>query len=118
MQREDLTAARRRCRPSAARATLVAVPDQGFDRIGSLSQAKAQLQACLVDPLRAGAAIGDGVLIHGPSGIGKSMLAKAVAKEAGVNFIMVGGPELFSKWLGESEEAVRHVFKLARELAP
>jgi transitional endoplasmic reticulum ATPase len=46
------------------------------------------------------------------------MLAKAVAKEAGVNFIMVGGPELFSKWLGESEEAVRHVFKLARELAP
>src|SRR3990172_12950991 len=46
------------------------------------------------------------------------MLAKAVAKEAGGNFIMVGGPELFSKWLGESEEAVRHVFKLAREVAP
>lgn len=118
VQREDLAAARRRCRPSAARATLVAVPDQGFDRIGGLSHAKEQLQACLIAPLRAGASIGDGVLIHGPSGVGKSMLAKAVAKEAGVNFIMVGGPELFSKWLGESEEAVRHVFKLARELAP
>ena len=118
VQREDLTAARRRCRPSAARAMLVAVPDQGFDRIGGLAQPKAQLQAWLVAPLRAGVAMGDGVLIHGPSGVGKSMLAKAVAKEAGVNFIMVGGPELFSKWLGESEEAVRHVFKLARELAP
>ena len=118
VQRADLTAARRRCRPSAARATLVAVPDQGFDRVGGLSQAKERLQQCLVSPLRAGAAIGDGVLIHGPSGVGKSMLAKAVAKEAGVNFIMVGGPELFSKWLGESEEAVRHVFKLARELSP
>ena len=96
----------------------MAVPDQGFDRMGGLAQAKAQLQACLVAPLRAGGSIGDGVLIHGPSGVGKSMLAKAAAKEAGVNFIMVGGPELFSKWLGESEEAVRHVFKLARELAP
>ena len=115
---EDLAAARRRCRPSAARATLVVVPDQGFDHIGGLSNAKALLQECLVAPLRAGASIGDGVLIHGPSGVGKSMLAKAVAKEAGGNFIMVGGPELFSKWLGESEEAVRHVFKLARELAP
>ena len=118
VRREDLAAARRRCRPSAARATLVMVPHQGFDRIGGLSQAKAVLQECLVAPLRAGAAIGDGVLIHGPSGVGKSMLAKAVAKEAGSNFIMVGGPELFSKWLGESEDAVRHVFKLARELAP
>ncbi len=118
VQRDDLIAARRRCRPSAARATLVAVPDHGFDRIGGLSQAKAQLQRWLIAPLRSGAPIVDGVLVHGPSGVGKSMLAKAVAKEAGVNLIMVGGPELFSKWLGESEEAVRHVFKLARELAP
>ncbi|OGA18038.1 MAG: hypothetical protein A3G25_09855 [Betaproteobacteria bacterium RIFCSPLOWO2_12_FULL_63_13] len=118
VRREDLIAARRRCRPSAARATLVAVPDRGFDQIGGLSEAKTQLQAWLVEPLRAGAPVSDGVLIHGPSGVGKSMLAKAVAKEAGVNFILVGGPELFSKWLGESEEAVRHVFKLARELAP
>jgi len=118
VRREDLVVARRRCRPSAARATLVAVPDQGFDQIAGLSQAKTQLQGWLIEPLRGGTPVNDGVLIHGPSGVGKSMLAKAVAKEAGVNLIMVGGPELFSKWLGESEEAVRHVFKLARELAP
>jgi transitional endoplasmic reticulum ATPase len=116
--REDFLAARRRCRPSAARATLVAVPEEGFDRIGGLAQAKAELQALLIAPLRAGEPPVDGVLLQGPSGTGKSLLAKAVAKEAGVNLIMVGGPELFSKWLGESEEAVRHVFKLARELAP
>ncbi len=115
---EDFVAARRKTRPSAARATLVAVPDQGFDHIGGLTRAKALLQSALVLPLRNGAPLGDGVLLHGPSGTGKSMLAAAAAKEAGVNLIMVGGPELFSKWLGESEGAVRHVFKLARELAP
>jgi transitional endoplasmic reticulum ATPase len=117
VRREDVIAARRQCRPSAARATLAVVPDHGFERIAGLDQVKAQLEAALVVPLRAGEAAG-GVLLHGPSGTGKTMLAKAVAKEAGVNLIVVNGSELFSKWLGESEESVRHVFKLARELAP
>ena len=116
--RDDLIAARRRCRPSAARATLVAIPDEGFDRIAGLDAAKSKLQSLIIGPLRAASAPLEHVLLHGPSGTGKSLLARAVAKEAGVNLIMVGGPELFSKWLGESEEAVRHVFKLARELAP
>ena len=115
---DDLMAARRRCRPSAARATLVAIPDEGFDRIAGLDTAKTRLQSLLIEPLRAAQPPFDHVLLHGPSGTGKSLIARAVAKEAGVNLIMVGGPELFSKWLGESEEAVRHVFKLARELAP
>jgi transitional endoplasmic reticulum ATPase len=118
VRKDDLAAARRRSRPSAARATLVAVPDKGFDRIGGLWNAKAELSALIIDPLRQGAAIGNGVLLHGPAGTGKTLLAQAVAREAGVNLVMVSGPELFSKWLGESEEAVRHVFKLARELAP
>lgn len=117
VRREDMVAARRQCRPSAARATLAVVPDHGFERIGGLEQVKAQLQALLIAPLQAGEAAG-GVLLCGPAGVGKSLLAKAVAKEAGVNLIVVSGSELFSKWLGESEESVRHVFKLARELAP
>ena len=116
--REDLIAARRRSRPSAARATLVAIPDEGFDRIAGLDTIKTRLLQLIIEPLRAANAPLDHVLLHGPSGTGKSLLARAVAKEAGVNLIMVGGPELFSKWLGESEEAVRHVFKLARELSP
>ena len=116
--RDDLLAARRRCRPSAARATLVAIPEEGFDRIAGLDAAKSRLQSLIIEPLRQGRAPLDNVLLHGPSGTGKSLVARAIAREAGVNLIMVGGPELFSKWLGESEEAVRHVFKLARELAP
>jgi transitional endoplasmic reticulum ATPase len=118
VQRQDLVAARRQCRPSSARGSLVVDADQGFDKIGGLSSAKAQLSAALVAPLRSDQSVQDGVLLHGPSGVGKSLLAKAVAKEAGASLIVVNGPELFSKWLGETEEAVRHVFKLARELAP
>lgn len=116
--RDDLIAARRRSRPSATRATLVTIPDEGFDRVAGLDAIKAQLRQLIIEPLRAAHAPLDHVLLHGPSGTGKSLLARAVAKEAGVNLIMVGGPELFSKWLGESEEAVRHIFKLARELSP
>jgi transitional endoplasmic reticulum ATPase len=96
----------------------VAVPEEGFERVAGVAEAKQLMQRALIEPLKAGRAPADGVLIHGPSGTGKSLLARAAAREAGVNLVMVSGPELFSKWLGESEEAVRHVFKLARELAP
>jgi transitional endoplasmic reticulum ATPase len=118
VQRQDLVAARRQCRPSAARGSLVVDVDQGFEKIGGLAHAKTQLTTSLVAPLSSDKSVHDGVLLYGPSGVGKSMLAKAAAKEAGASLIMVNGPELFSKWLGETEEAVRHVFKLARELAP
>jgi transitional endoplasmic reticulum ATPase len=118
VRREDFIAARHHIRPSASRATLVAIPDEGFESIAGLEAAKADLREALIEPLRAGAALGDGILLDGPSGVGKSCLARAAAKEAGANLIVVGGPELFSKWLGESEQAMRHVFKLARELAP
>jgi transitional endoplasmic reticulum ATPase len=117
-QVEDFKAARRECRPSAARGTLVVAAEHGFAQVGGLAAAKAQLQVCLVTPLAGGAEAPQGVVLHGSSGVGKSLLAKAVAKEAGASLILVSGPELFSKWLGETEEAVRHVFKLARELAP
>jgi transitional endoplasmic reticulum ATPase len=58
------------------------------------------------------------VLLYGPSGTGKTMIAKAIANEAGVNFIAVDGPEVFGKWLGESEAAIRHIFRVARQLSP
>jgi transitional endoplasmic reticulum ATPase len=118
VQVEDFKAARRECRPSAARGTLVVAAEHGFAQVGGLAAAKAQLQVCLVSPLASGSETPQGVLLQGPSGVGKSLLARAVAKESGASLILVSGPELFSKWLGETEEAVRHVFKLARELAP
>jgi transitional endoplasmic reticulum ATPase len=59
-----------------------------------------------------------GALLHGPSGTGKTLLAKAIANECGVNFISVDGPEIFTKWLGESEEGVRQIFRIARQVAP
>ncbi len=59
-----------------------------------------------------------GVLLYGPPGTGKTLLAKAIAKECGVNFISVDGPEIFNKWLGEFEEGVRQIFRIARQVAP
>ncbi len=59
-----------------------------------------------------------GVLLYGPPGTGKTMLAKAIARECGVNFLPIQGPEIFSQWLGESEESIRHVFNVARRAAP
>jgi transitional endoplasmic reticulum ATPase len=59
-----------------------------------------------------------GALLHGPSGTGKTLLAKAIAKECDVNFISVDGPEIFTKWLGESEEGLRQIFRIARQVAP
>src|SRR5207245_9939411 len=56
--------------------------------------------------------------LHGPSGTGKTLLAKPIAKECGVNFISGDGPEIFTKWLGESEEGVRQIFRIARQVAP
>ncbi len=121
--REDLIRARNQSRPSAARAALVAVPDYGFEKIGGLAEVKKQLIDLIVDPLKnrsttSARAVADGVVLAGAPGTGKSLLAKALAKEAGVNLIVIAGPELFTKWLGESEEAVRHVFTLARQIAP
>jgi transitional endoplasmic reticulum ATPase len=59
-----------------------------------------------------------GAVLYGPSGTGKTLLAKALANECGVNFISVDGPEIFTKWLGESEEGVRQIFRIARQVAP
>lgn len=117
---DDFIRARTHIRPSTTREAIVEFPEVGFDGVGGLISVKEELREHVVAPLQdAAARLGhDGVLLAGPPGTGKSLLARAAAKEAGVGLIVVNGPELFTKWLGESEEAVRHVFLVARQLAP
>ncbi|MDR1376045.1 MAG: CDC48 family AAA ATPase [Synergistaceae bacterium] len=111
--------------PSAIREVFVEIPDVTWSDIGGLGDVKEELfnavqwpllypelfERYAVQPLK-------GIMLHGPSGTGKTLLAKALAKESGVNFISVKGPSLMSKYVGESERAIREVFKTARQAAP
>ncbi len=112
-------------RPSALREVLVEVPNVHWADIGGLENAKQELKEAVEWPLqkpdafkRLGVKPPKGILLYGPPGTGKTMLAKAVATESQANFISIKGPELLSKWVGESEKAVREVFKKARQTAP
>ena len=125
VEREDFETALSQVRPSALRETLISVPDVTWHDIGGLEFAKKRLQEMVELPLRnpqvlaaSGLPPHVGALLYGPPGTGKTLLAKAIANECGVNFISVDGPELFTKWLGESEEGVRQVFRIARQVAP
>ncbi len=111
--------------PSALRETVVEVPDVTWDDIGGLEDVKAELQEMVEYPVKypekfeeLGMSPSRGVLFYGPPGTGKTMLAKAVANEAESNFISVKGPEVLSKWFGESEERCRELFDKARQSAP
>ncbi|MEE9284052.1 MAG: CDC48 family AAA ATPase [Nitrososphaerales archaeon] len=111
--------------PSAMREVYVETPDVRWDEIGGLAGVKKELQEAVEWPLKypdvyskMGYSMPKGVLIYGPSGNGKTLLAKAVARESEANFISVRGPELLSKWVGESERGVREVFRRARQAAP
>jgi transitional endoplasmic reticulum ATPase len=122
---QDFEGALAETRPSALRETLISIPDVRWDEIGGLQTAKLRLQEAVEAPLRNPQLLMDvglpphsGVLLYGPPGTGKTLLAKAIANECGVNFIAVNGSELFTKWLGESEEGVRQVFRIARQVAP
>ncbi len=125
VDRDDFETALAQVRPSALRETLVSVPDVGWDDVGGLAEVKERLRELVELPLTQPAALAAagftahaGVLLHGPPGTGKTLLAKAIANECHVNFISVDGPELFTKWLGETEEALRHIFRIARQVAP
>jgi transitional endoplasmic reticulum ATPase len=111
--------------PSALREVFTEVPDVRWEDVGGLEEAKATLKQIIEWPLqyadlfeRADTAPPKGVLLTGASGTGKTLLAKAVAHECGVNFISIKGPELLSKWVGDSEARVRDVFKIARLSSP
>ena len=111
--------------PSAMREVLVEIPNVRWDDIGGLKDVKLELQEAVEWPLKypeifehMDARPPKGILLYGPPGTGKTLLAKAVANESEANFISVKGPELLSKWVGESERAVREVFRKAKQAAP
>jgi transitional endoplasmic reticulum ATPase len=111
--------------PSAMREVFLESPDIKWEDIGGLEGVKRELQEAVEWPLRypdlyakIGHTVPKGILLHGPSGTGKTMLAKAVATESEANFISVKGPELLSKWVGESERGIREIFRRARQAAP
>ncbi len=125
INKNDFKEALKEIQPSALREVMVQVPDIKWDDIGGLESAKQELIEAVEWPLKYpenfekfGVKPPKGVLIYGPPGTGKTLLAKAVANESESNFIAIKGPELLSKWVGESEKGVREVFRKARQTAP
>ena len=123
--KDDFFNALKVVRPSALREVLIQIPDIGYDDVGGLEDEKRELVEAVEWPLKRRQKFIDlgikppkGVLLYGPPGTGKTLLAKAVAKESEANFIAVKGPELLSKWVGESEKAIREIFKKARQASP
>ncbi len=111
--------------PSALREVLVEIPNVKWSDIGGLEALKQELKETVEWPLKhphvfkgLGIRPPRGVLMYGPPGCGKTLLAKAVANESEANFILVKGPELISKWVGDSEKGIREIFKKARQSAP
>lgn len=122
---DDVLLALREVEPSAIREVFVELPDVHWDDVGGLDDIKEKLQAAVDWPLnhpdlfkKAGIRPPKGILMAGPPGCGKTLLAKAVANESQVNFISIKGPSLMSKYIGESESAIRDVFHKARQAAP
>ena len=111
--------------PSALREVLIIQPTETWDDVGGLEEAKQQLREVIEWPLKYPELYGhlksnppNGILLYGPPGTGKTLIAKALAHESEINFISVKGPEFLSKWVGESEKAVRETFRKARAAAP
>jgi len=122
---EDFVQAYREITPTAMREVYVEVPTVQWNDIGGLIKVRMELNEAIEWPLknpesfkRMGIKPPKGILLYGPPGCGKTLLAKAVATESEANFISIKGPELFSKWVGESEKAIREVFRKGRTASP
>ena len=122
---DDFREALKEVRPSALREVQVQVPNVSWDDVGGLTELKEELREAVEWPLKYKEAFDfvnveapKGILLHGPPGTGKTLIAKALAKMTESNFISIKGPELLSKWVGESEKGVREIFRKARQVAP
>ena len=122
---DDFTKALIEVTPSGMREVFIENPDIKWEEVGGLEEVKRELQEAVEWPMKypglydkLGHNMPRGILLHGPSGTGKTLLAKAVATQSEANFISVRGPELLSKWVGESERGIREIFKRARQSAP
>ena len=123
--RGDFKEALKEVEPSALREVLVEIPRVTWDDVGGLHGVKGQLVEAVEMPIknpdsfhRMGIRPPRGILLYGAPGTGKTLLAKAVATESEANFISIKGPEVMSKWVGESEKAIRQIFKKAKQVAP
>ena len=122
---EEFRDALKEVRPSALREVQVQIPNVSWDDVGGLDNLKEELREAIEWPIKYKEAFDfvdvespKGVLLHGPPGTGKTLIAKALAKMTESNFISIKGPELLSKWVGESEKGVREIFRKARQAAP
>jgi len=125
VKKQDFEEAFKEVQPSAMREVFVEKPDVAWDDIGGLEKAKEEIKESVEWPIQhpekfqeLGIEPPKGIFLYGPPGTGKTMLAKAVANESEANFILVNGPELLNKYVGESEKGVREVFQKARQSAP
>ncbi len=121
----DFSDALREIEPSAMREVLVEIPETSWDDVGGLDNIKKDLHEAIELPLedpasfdRLGIKPPRGVLLYGPPGTGKTLIARAIANQSKANFISIKGPEIMSKWVGESEKAVRMIFKKAKQVSP
>lgn len=122
---EDFDKALTEVSPSSLREVIIEVPSVTWDSIGGLKEIKSQLKESLEWPIihadlynKMNIKSEKGILLYGPPGTGKTMLAKAIANEINMNFISIKGPELISKWVGETEKAIREIFRKARSASP
>ncbi len=125
ISRDDFVYAMKMVEPSAMREVLIKKPNVRWTDVAGLEEAKEKLRELVELPLlrpdlyrAAGIKPSKGILLYGPPGTGKTLLAKAVATESNANFISVKGPELISKWVGESEKHIRDIFKKANQVSP